>query len=66
MTTPIIAVSGFMFRANCPTMPNFRSMAMEAGAVAALYKPYRPNELVQVISDAIRADRRLASRGENS
>jgi CheY-like chemotaxis protein len=54
--TPIIAVSGFMFRGRCPTMPNFRPMAMEAGAVATLYKPYRPNELVQVVSDAIGAD----------
>jgi CheY-like chemotaxis protein len=54
--TPIIAVSGFMFRGRCPTMPNFGPMAMEAGAVATLYKPYRPNELVQVISDAIGAD----------
>jgi CheY-like chemotaxis protein len=59
---PIIAVSGFMFRGRgrCPAMPNFHPMATEAGAVAAVYKPLRPNELHQVITDAIRA-KRLAS-----
>jgi CheY-like chemotaxis protein len=53
--TPIIAISGFMFRGRCPSMPDFHPMAAEAGAVAALYKPLRPNELVQAIEDAIRA-----------
>jgi CheY-like chemotaxis protein len=54
---PIIAVSGFLFRDRCPTMPNFRPMAIEAGAVATLYKPFRPNELVNAVSDAIGAKR---------
>jgi CheY-like chemotaxis protein len=53
--TPIIAVSGFMFRGRCPAMPDFHPMATEAGAVASLYKPLRPNELVQAITDAMRA-----------
>jgi CheY-like chemotaxis protein len=52
-TTPIIAVSGFMFRGRCPAMPDFHPMATEAGAVATLYKPLRPNELVQTIADAM-------------
>ena len=52
-TTPIIAVSGFMFSGNCPTMPDFQLMAAEAGAVATLYKPLRPNELVQALTEAI-------------
>jgi CheY-like chemotaxis protein len=52
-TTPIIAVSGFMFRGRCPTMPDFHPMATEAGAVATLYKPLRPKELVQAISNAM-------------
>ena len=51
--TPIIAVSGFMFRGQCPTMPDFHPMATEAGAIATLYKPFRPNELVQAITDAM-------------
>ena len=56
-TTPIIAVSGFMFRGRCPAMPDFHPMATEAGAVATLYKPLRPNELVQAIASAMRATR---------
>jgi CheY-like chemotaxis protein len=59
--TPIIAVSGFMFRDRCPTMPDFDPMATEACAVATLYKPFRPNELVQAITDAMRPG--LAERG---
>jgi two-component system response regulator (stage 0 sporulation protein F) len=53
--TPIIAVSGFMFRGRCPTMPDFYPMAAEAGAVAALYKPLRPHELMQALTEAIGA-----------
>jgi CheY-like chemotaxis protein len=53
--TPIIAVSGFMFQGRCPAMPDFHPMATEAGAVASLYKPLRPNELVQTITDALQA-----------
>jgi CheY-like chemotaxis protein len=49
---PIIAVSGFMFRGRCPTMPDFHPMATEAAAVTTLYKPLRPNELVQAIAYA--------------
>jgi CheY-like chemotaxis protein len=55
LTTPIIAVSGFMFHGRCPAMPDFHPMATEAGAVASLYKPLRPNELVQAITSAMRA-----------
>jgi two-component system response regulator (stage 0 sporulation protein F) len=53
--TPIIAVSGFMFRGRCPTMPNFHPMAIEAGAVATLYKPLQPSELVQAVTNAMAA-----------
>jgi CheY-like chemotaxis protein len=61
--TPIIAVSGFMFRGRGrpPAMPNFHPMATEAGAVATLYKPFRPSELGQVVADAIGA--KMASAG---
>ncbi len=51
--TPIIAVSGFMFQGRCPAMPDFDPMATEAGAVATLYKPLQPNELVQTLTAAI-------------
>jgi two-component system response regulator (stage 0 sporulation protein F) len=52
-TTPIIAVSGFLFRGRCPTMPDFHPMATEAGAVATLYKPLRLKELVDAIANAM-------------
>jgi hypothetical protein len=45
-----------MFRGRCPSMPDFHPMATEAGAVATLYKPLRPNELIQAIQDAILGD----------
>lgn len=59
---PIIAVSGFMFggRNRVPAMPNFHPMAIEAGAVAAVYKPFQANELHQIINDAIRTRSREA------
>jgi CheY-like chemotaxis protein len=50
---PIIAASGFMFGGVCPPMPNFDRMAKEAGAVLTLYKPFRPQELLKMIKDAI-------------
>jgi CheY-like chemotaxis protein len=50
---PIIAVSGFMFGGQCPTMPYFDDMAAEAGAVSALYKPFRPAELIEAIEKAM-------------
>jgi CheY-like chemotaxis protein len=50
---PIIAVSGFMFGGQCPTMPGFEAMAAEAGAIATLYKPFKPPELIRAIEKAL-------------
>jgi CheY-like chemotaxis protein len=50
---PIITASGFMFGGACPEMPKFQAMAEEAGATAALYKPFRPKELLQAVQKAI-------------
>lgn len=50
---PIIAVSGFMFGGQCPTMPGFDAMAAEAGAIATLYKPFKPPELIRAIEKAL-------------
>jgi CheY-like chemotaxis protein len=50
---PIIAISGFMFGGQCPTMPYFDDMAAEAGAISTLYKPFRPPELLQAIEKAL-------------
>lgn len=52
-TVPVIAASGFMFGGSCPDMPNFQTMATEAGAISTLYKPFRPKELLQAVQKAI-------------
>jgi CheY-like chemotaxis protein len=53
---PMIAASGFMFRGgDCPPMPGFETMAVEAGAVSTLYKPFRPNEVLKAVEQAIHA-----------
>lgn len=50
--TAMIAASGFMFEGECPPMPDFESMATEAGAAATLYKPFRPQALLQAVARA--------------
>jgi CheY-like chemotaxis protein len=52
-TIPMIAASGFMFGGACPSMPGFEAMATEAGAVATLYKPFRPDDVLQAIEKAM-------------
>jgi FixJ family two-component response regulator len=42
-----------MFDGQCPQMPGFDVMAAEAGAVQTLYKPLRPNEVLQAVSKAL-------------
>jgi DNA-binding response OmpR family regulator len=53
-TIPMIAASGFMFGGECPEMPGFESMAADAGAAWAIYKPFRPKEVLQTIEQALR------------
>jgi CheY-like chemotaxis protein len=50
---PIVVVSGFMFGGECPDMPGFDAMAAEAGAMFALYKPFKPAQLIQTIKKAL-------------
>jgi CheY-like chemotaxis protein len=50
---PMIAASGFLFDGTCPPMPNFETMAEDAGAVATLYKPFRPAALLQAVEQAL-------------
>lgn len=55
-TIPMIAASGFMFggtRDEHPSMPGFEAMAAEAGATFTLYKPFRPNEVLRTIEQAL-------------
>ena len=49
---PMIAASGFMLGGSgiCPEMPDFDSMATEAGAVSTLYKPFRPEALLSEVA----------------
>lgn len=54
----MIAASGFMFGGRCPEMPGFESMANEAGAVATLYKPFRPGDVVQAVEQALDVSKR--------
>jgi CheY-like chemotaxis protein len=49
----MIAASGFMFNGNCPSMPGFKDMAAEAGAVATLYKPFRPHDVIHAVETAL-------------
>lgn len=51
----LIAASGFMFSGGAapPSMPNFSSMASEAGASLTLYKPFRPAALMQAVEELL-------------
>ena len=42
-----------MFGGPCPEMPDFQDMALEAGAVGALYNPFRAAQLLRTIQKAI-------------
>jgi CheY-like chemotaxis protein len=54
---PLILASGFMLgKDNVPQMPGFEAMASEAGAVRTLYKPLRPKEVIEAVTEAL-ADR---------
>lgn len=52
-TLSVIAVSGFMLGDRLLEMPNFDSMAAEAGAFVTLYKPFKPDALLQAIDTAL-------------
>ena len=57
---PVIAVSGFMLGDRLLEMPNFDSMAAEAGAFVTLYKPFKPDALLQAIATALNGPTPLA------
>jgi CheY-like chemotaxis protein len=51
---PLILASGFMLgKGNVPQMPGFEAMASEAGAVRTLYKPLRPKEVIEAVTEAL-------------
>ncbi len=49
----LIAASGFMMPNARPTMPGFEEMAVEAGAVATLYKPFRREDVTAAVALAL-------------
>jgi CheY-like chemotaxis protein len=53
---PMIAASGFMFNGDCPQMPEFEAMAVEAGASSTLYKPLRPHEVLCAVERMVAAN----------
>ena len=52
-STPVIAASGFLFGKDCPPMPGFEAMATESGAALTLYKPFRPDDVLRAVDQAI-------------
>jgi CheY-like chemotaxis protein len=48
--TPIIVISGYAFRTALETVPDFLEMAVKFGAVSSLKKPFRPSELMSVVT----------------
>ena len=60
-SVPVIAVSGFMLGDRLLEMPNFGSMAAEAGACATLYKPFRPDALLNAIAGALHGPAPIAA-----
>jgi CheY-like chemotaxis protein len=51
---PIIVMSGLAFRSASSSPPDFLTIATKLGAVQALYKPFRPRELLAAIDDRLR------------
>jgi CheY-like chemotaxis protein len=49
---PLIAMSGSMSRNKDPAAPDYLSMAGKFGAVFKLQKPFRPNELLDMVRRA--------------
>lgn len=47
---PIVVISGYAFRTALESVPDFLNMAMKFGAVSSLQKPFRPSQLLSVVS----------------
>ena len=54
---PVVVISGYAFRTPLETVPDFLKMAEKLGAVRTLRKPFKPQELLSIVADALdRAD----------
>ncbi len=50
---PIIVISGYAFRTSLEKVPDFLEMAVKFGAVSSLQKPFRPSELLSVVTTCL-------------
>ncbi|MCA1378227.1 MULTISPECIES: response regulator [unclassified Bradyrhizobium] len=53
---PIVVISGRSFTPDAYAEPDFLKMATKLGAVASLQKPFRPDALLAVVADCLKAD----------
>jgi DNA-binding response OmpR family regulator len=60
--TPIIVISGHMFRSDEGEVPDFLRMATRLGAVKSLQKPFRPRELLAAIAECLTQAQQDAAR----
>jgi CheY-like chemotaxis protein len=54
--TPIIVISGYAFRTSLEKVPDFLEMAVKFGAVSSLQKPFRPSQLLSIVTRCLEAD----------
>lgn len=50
---PVIVISGYAFRSSLERVPDFLAMAMKFGAVSSLSKPFRPKQLISVVTKCL-------------
>ena len=51
--TPVIVMSGFLFRGGQSPAPDYLSLSTKLGAARSLRKPVRPQELLQAVRECI-------------
>lgn len=52
-TTPILIMSGLIFRDTAGNTPDFLTMATKLGATASLHKPFTPKELLRAVEKCL-------------
>ena len=64
---PVIVISGQQFSLASEHAPDFLHMATRLGAVSSLQKPFKPSELLAVVSGSLSSSQLLPGlRGKNS
>ncbi len=64
---PIIVISGYAFRAGLESVPDFLHMAVKFGAVGSLQKPFRPSQLLSIVTKCLEdsSGRRAAAHNKS-